>query len=572
MYLILDKNSPWEAFHITAGAEAGKPFDLAATEALEVFVYGYPYGRKNGKWSGADDILGLYAGIGGSLADGIEGSFTILILDRPQRKCLVIVDPYKIFTLFYGRPGKGRIVISDSVAEIAGRMPALGIDETGILEFTNFGFLLGDRTIIDGVRSFKAASVHTINDHLEIEDKPYWMILESVPQSASAGDLADAFGAHILKGLSLEKRISMPLTGGLDSRTVLSACMNDRDRLHCYTHGRRGSDDVRISGKIARRFGISWDFYEIGGEIAKNIPSLADSMTGPCNGLLNVVTSSHFLSSYAKESACGDIFFSGIGGELIRSYYLHSGAGACKSMEDLAGALRHRIQLPSEPDVFAGMGGGDAARRLDGAILSQLSSYGTEDIQNLSECFYLENRVGNFTALSMRLIGEYFKLFNPFLERDMLQLILALPAEEKRGINIQKQIIQRYCPDLGTILMDRARILGGGTTQRMNHLARRSIVLAMIYANKISRRPLFNFSFTDYNEWLKKYHRDFVIGLLDHDSMLSRDIFSKNQLERLRTRFLETDSGLCPFVTNIMSAELFLRHLAAKTDRGPVLL
>ncbi len=569
MYLILDNKGPWETFHILTGSETGKSSGLADAEAIEVFVRGYPYDRESGKWLSAGDIPGLYGGKGASLADRIEGSFTILILDRPQKRCLVIVDPYKIYTLFYGRPDKGRIVISDSVGEIAGRMPGPLIDETGILEFANFGFVLGDRTLIDGVRSFRAASVHTINDRLEIGDRPYWNILGGAG-SASAGDLACAFDTHISRGLSLEKRISMPLTGGLDSRTVLSACMKDKDRLHCYTHGRRGSDDVEISEKIARKFGISWDFYEIGGGIAENIPALADSMTGPCNGLLNVVTSSHFLSSYRRESGRGDIFFSGIGGELLRSYYLHSGAGACKSPEDFAVALRHRIRIYPEPGVFAGMSGADAGGCLDGAILAELSRYGTEDIQKLSECFYLENRVGNFTALSMRLVGEYFALFNPFLERDMLQLVPALPAREKRGIGLQKRIILRNCPELGAILMDRARILSGGKAMHgFAYLARRSLVLARIHANKISRRPLFNFSFTDYPAWLKKYHRDYVLDLLDHDNMLMRGMLRKNELERLRTRFLAADGGLCPLLTNIMSAELFLRHLAAKPGPGP---
>ena len=565
MHLILHKTAPWEDFRIEPEEDDRRPCGIARSDTADVFVLGYPYDGTSAQQLDGARILALYNENSASLTGRLEGSFAIVILDRAAPRCLVIVDPYKIYTLFHGSPDGDRLVISDSVGEIAGRMGRIGLDEKGILEFTNFGFLLGNRTVIDGVRSFRAAAVHTIDRSLCIESEQYWDIAGgTVPGAAAAKeDVAGAFDAHMSKGLSLGGRISMPLTGGLDSRTVLSACMNDTGRLHCYTHGRRDSDDVRISSKISRRFEIPWDFYEIGDKIVREIPTLASSMTGACNGLLNVVTSSHFLPSFEKESAHGDIFFSGIGGELFRSYYMTAAASAAGSVEGFAGALRARIQIPSEPGVFTGMSGGDAARRLDAAVLDELSLYGIEDRQLLSERFYFENRVGNFTALSMRLIGEYFSLFNPFLERNMLNLAAALPAEAKKGMGIQRLVIERNSPGLGRILMDRARTLTpGGGAARLAQIWQRAFVLARIYSNKLSGRQLYNFSFTDYDSWLKEYHRDYVLDLLDHNGMMMGNLLDRDGLDRLKTRFFSTKSGLCPFMTNIMSTELFLRHMS----------
>lgn len=571
MHLILHKNAPWKDFCIETGEGDRRPYSVARSDAADVFVLGYPYDATSAQWLDCARILDLYSENNSSLTDRLEGSFAIVILDHAALRCLVIVDPYKIYTLFHGRPAGDRLVISDGVEEIARRMDRIGLDNEGILQFTNFGFLIGDRTVIEGVRSFRAASVHTIDRYLDIRSEPYWNIAGGMVPGAAATkeDVAGAFDAHMSKGLSLGGRISMPLTGGLDSRTVLSSCINDKGRLHCYTHGRRDSDDVKISAKIAHRFGIPWDFYEIGDGIVREIPVLAASMTGACNGLLNVVMSSHFLPSYEKESARGDIFFSGIGGELFRSYYMTDAASAAGSMEGFAGALRARIHIPSEPDVFAGMNGKDAAKKLDAAVLDEFSLYGSDDRQLLSDRFYLENRVGNFTALSMRLIGEYFNLFNPFLERNMLNLVAALPAEAKRGMGIQKLLIERNNPGLGRILMDRARTLTHeGGPARMAQIWQRAFVLARIYSNKLSGKQLFNFSFTDYDWWLKEYHRDYVLDLLDHDGMVIGSLLDRNGLDKLKTRFFGTRSGLCPFVTNIMSTELFLRYLVEGTGTG----
>lgn len=569
MQLILHKNAPWTDLHIETGSGERRPCRMARSGATEVFVLGYPYDGASGTRLDPAGILESYIADGASLTGNLEGSFAILILDRAAEKCIVIVDPYKIYTLFYGRTDDGLLVISDSVGDIARTRGSIGPDRAGILEFTSFGFILGDRTVIDGIRSFRAASVHTIGGDLILESRPYWDISGEGPSAAPSPnppgekEVADAFEEHMSKGLSTGGRISMPLTGGLDSRTVLATCMNDTDRLHCYTHGRRDSDDVKISSRISERFGVPWDFYEVGDAIAKDIPALAGAMTGPCNGLLNVVMSSHFLPSYEKESAHGDIFFSGIGGELFRSYYMSAAAAAARSTKEFGDALRQRISIQAQAGVFADMSDADVICRLDDSIMGEISRYGTEDRQLLSERFYLENRVGNFTALSMRLVGEHFDIFNPFLERKMLNIAAALPANLKRGMGIQKMIIERSSPELGRILMDRARPLSsGGGAAGISQAWQRAIVLARIYSNKLTGRQLFNFSFTDYDSWLKEYHRDYVLDLLDHDSMMTKDLYDRDDLDRLKTRFFGTRSGLCSFMTNIMSTELFFRHLS----------
>jgi asparagine synthetase B (glutamine-hydrolysing) len=559
MYLILEKRESWAGVEITAAD--GPPRDRHDGGGVGVAVVGYPYDRKRVEWLTAGDIHRRYLENGAVFTDDLEGSYAVLILDRNKQRCFVIIDPYKIFTLFHATLPDGRMIISDGIPEIARHLRDVQINKTAALEFFNFGFMLGNKTLVEGVSTFGPGRIYTIDDGLAIGEESYWTFLGG-EGGATANELIDAFNKHIARGLELSDRISMPLTAGLDSRTALSGCMGARERLHCYTHGQRSSDDVRIARKIARRFGIKHDYYEIGKNIIQNIPSLARSMSLSCNGLINTVTTAHFLASFERESQYGELFFSGIGGELLRSYYLPSGVERLDKLGAFASAIRRKIQFGSDNGIYRNIGTGDVQDTLDWSVQAELSGYPTDDPHALSERFYLENRIGNFLALSMRFLGRYFKTFNPFLEREMLRLIPRLPATEKSGGELQKRIILHNEPGLARILMDRARIVDSSdSTALMKHLMLRPFVLARIYANKLSGRRLFNFSFTDYDKWLKHHHRDFVLGTLDYENMLLKDLFDRDRLDNLKEKFLDTRSNLLGFVTNIISAEIFLREL-----------
>jgi asparagine synthetase B (glutamine-hydrolysing) len=559
MLIILEKRESWAGVEITAAD--GPPRDRHDGGGIEVAVVGYPYDRIRVEWLTAGDIHRRYLENGAAFTDDLEGSYAVLILDRNRRRCFVIIDPYKIFTLFHAALPDGSLIISDSIPEIARHLRDKRINKTAALEFFNFGFMLGNKTLLEGVSTFGPGRIYTIDDGLAIGEESYWSFLGGEGDT-KPNELIDAFDKHVANGLRLSDRISMPLTAGLDSRTVLSACMGARERLHCYTHGQRSSDDVRIARKIARRFGIKHDYYEIGEDTIPNIPSIARSMSFSCNGLINTVTTAHFPASFERESEKGDMFFSGIGGELLRSYYMPSGAERLDTLGAFAGAIRRKIQFGADNGIYRGMGTGDVQDTLDRSVQAELSGYSTDDPHALSERFYLENRIGNFLALSMRLLGRYFKTFNPFLEREMLRLIPRLPAADKAGGGLQTRIILHNAPGLARILMDRARIVDSSdSTALMKHLALRPFVLAKIYANKLTGRSLFNFSFTDYDRWLKHYHRDFVMETLDHDHMRLAPLFDGAGLENLANRFLDTRSNLLGFVTNIMSAEIFLREL-----------
>src|SRR5699024_8599370 len=125
------------------------------------------------------------------------------------------------------------------------------------------------------------------------------------------------FNNHLSTAFKLGETLSLPLTGGMDSRAVLSGSLKYKDKLHCYTHGLSNSEDVKISKKIIKLLNINYTHYnELGQSFIENIPETATELANVFEGMLNSVLFAHLKFSYERESKISDTFLTGIGGEL----------------------------------------------------------------------------------------------------------------------------------------------------------------------------------------------------------------------------------------------------------------
>ena len=142
-------------------------------------------------------------------------------------------------------------------------MPKASINRRSLLEFLNFGYVMGTKTHIEGVYQFKPAAVYTISSDLHMTENPYWQYItqgdEAPSRALTKEELRTLFNQNILATLQLGEKISLPLTGGMDRRVTLSACLPEKERLHCYTHGIEGCLDIEIARKIAAMVGVPHD-------------------------------------------------------------------------------------------------------------------------------------------------------------------------------------------------------------------------------------------------------------------------------------------------------------------------
>jgi asparagine synthetase B (glutamine-hydrolysing) len=193
----------------------------------------------------------------------LNGRYDIAIWDRRARVLNLVSDRLGANRHYYlQRPGC--LHIACEVKALAVFLNHIEIDPTSLASMLSFGYHLGDLTILRGVKCLPHArhlEYRASTDTLGIERYWNYPYGELEPWPANKAELAEALHRHL--GRALERRLRnvekvlLPLSGGLDSRTVagLLAQSGFSGEVLAYSFGQASSRDVRYGRAIARKLG-----------------------------------------------------------------------------------------------------------------------------------------------------------------------------------------------------------------------------------------------------------------------------------------------------------------------------
>jgi asparagine synthetase B (glutamine-hydrolysing) len=168
----------------------------------------------------------------------LQGSFALALWDAAHGVLVLTSDRFGLRNVYYN--------ISDGVlyfAPLVGALLAVSaverrIDLGAVADFLTFHHVLGDRSLLRGVRALPPATIATF-DGRRLRLERYWS-----PRYRAAGGGVDGyveeFGkrleAAVDRALTGPPRPGLPVSGGLDSRAMLSVLGGSR-RVHCFTVG-----------------------------------------------------------------------------------------------------------------------------------------------------------------------------------------------------------------------------------------------------------------------------------------------------------------------------------------------
>jgi asparagine synthase (glutamine-hydrolysing) len=246
----------------------------------------------------------------------------------------------------------------------------------------------------------------------------------------------------------------LSLSGGFDSRVILSALLRQGIRPHLITTGSDDCSDVRVARAIAARFGLQHDLIRI--ELSEALEQ-GREIANITNGTKTAWHWHTYLYPRKARIPAGSSFFVGTLGEFARSYYFDRGRlGQLgdrfpeQALERFWSLKLHRhptfqaSELAGLAPAFAaelgeeGISGRAARLRhfCHGSFLPGLTRY------------YLEQRVPNFYANGIAMYQASSQWRSPFHNRDWLAAIWNLKASWKLGSNWHRHAIASNCPEL----------------------------------------------------------------------------------------------------------------------------
>ena len=181
---------------------------------------------------------------------------------------LLSSDMPRSFPLLY-RYVAGTWLVSDDPQVLIDAAPT-SWDATGRLQFRHAAYTLGTRTLLQGIYQLPAASsvelidgdptphVHpwkALRYHQRITDEPTFrqLFTQALEQAVE----------RVVK-LTQGRRLAVPLSGGLDSRLILSLLkLAGASDVVAFTYGTASSREAKISQQVAQSLDVPWYFVEL---------------------------------------------------------------------------------------------------------------------------------------------------------------------------------------------------------------------------------------------------------------------------------------------------------------------
>lgn len=492
--------------------------------------------------SHAELLLHGYENAGPKFFRGLHGSFAAAIWDARNRRLMLVNDRFGMTGLYYAQL-PGRLVFASEIkallvdAELSRRT-----SPRGIAQFFTFGQLLGEDTLLEEVRLLPAAGLLTYSvDDERISLDRYWKPevgnrSGSVSDGQLLDDIDDAFQRAVDRRTRGNEWLGLSLSGGLDARTILGV-LDPRRPVTTVCLGMEGSLDHRCAEEMARlanrphhRHVLNTQFLANFEEHLRHDVYLTDGQF-LCQCIVMPT-----LPLYRQLGI--QVLLRGHAGELMHmdkayNFSLDETAMSLRGTDDLQNWLFQRLKSYTHLES----GGGSALfapeyrRQMEELARASLrscleESEGVEPaVQRVSHLF-LSQRLRRETALSMMEFGSLVETRLPYVDNDLIDLLLAAPPQLKLGDRIQTHILHRRRPDFLKIV--NANI---GARMGASRLTQAACKLRMKVMAKLGVR-----GYQPYERlglWLREDLRQLVERILLSERCLERGIFDPPAVQTL---------------------------------------
>lgn len=530
----------------------------------------FPDGKETIETTGL--LFNLFKKSGIEALCGLNGVYAAVIWDKKEKSLSIVNDRYGFRKLFYWDSGD-RFVFSSEYKAIKSSpdFPAK-IDEMTLSNILTFGYALEDRTLFEAVKVIPAASVVTVKDG-GVSIKKYWdySFFEEGDKRLSEDEYVDAFAEKITGAVKKRvrgvERLALPLSGGLDSRTVAAVLgrLNTVGFVKAYSHGNPSCYDVRFGRQIARALNFPHATDLIGEEFIKEhsvrFQYLCEG-SAACDWAWEIDLQrkafskdnvSHVISGFFGDVLCGsDMTW-----------------GRLLNVKDHNKAVRNIYEryIDSFSDEDAALYlNADVYKRIKGknldAVRKAYLSAPTENIFNRARYLNLTQLQRRFGSTMLDRYEFFTNPLAPFTDNEFVDFILHVPVEHELRQSLYKKMLVRHFPEV-------ARIGYSGTGIPVDpsrwqeglkwRLEKWGPVLKKLSRGLYGRRD--NNDYRNAAKALRTKSREFMLEAFK-DSTLKEAYFNSERFDSLVEEFLKSGSNqyekVCYPLTFFVWARVFL--------------
>lgn len=410
---------------------------------INVRIYGYCE-FSDGQ---VEDII--QAGRAETLTD-LRGEFTIVYTYKHNTNVGIITSKIGAIQYYYYHDGK-IFLHGQNVIDIFRQLhSAWEWDWESVGDLCELENLTESRTLHKNIDRVPPGSTLKFSNGIILRRKS--LLDEITVAQSDPVDAIDVFNSETKRWASTYPYLS--LSGGFDSRVILSSMLKQDIYPGLVTLGTKESSDIRVATQIAEKFGLNHI------KVTLSVNDLLDNgehIAFITNGTKPACHWHTYLYPRKAGVPAEQSFYVGTLGEFARSYYFDKGfigllaEGVASYAQERFWSMklsRHRTFRETElnhlcdplREQICQVGVNARAKRNAKLSHGEFLAGGTR--------YYLEQRVPNFYANGIRMYNDTAQWRSPFHNVEWLNIVWNLSDNWKLGSNWHRLAIQRNFPDL----------------------------------------------------------------------------------------------------------------------------
>jgi len=510
-------------------------------------------------------LLALYEKYRNDFIFKLKGAFNIIIWDSKEKKLTVFNDRYGLRPIYYSQHNNELFLASETKAILTHRDVSKNIDDSAIASLFFFGFVMGERTYFESIKLLPSASFLVFENN-QIRISNYWNFNFLDRNEGKTQDYyEEKFGNLILQAVQRHVedgvRITVPLSGGLDSRTILASIGKEHYPINTVTFGTEDMDDVKIARRVSDALGANHHYLELLPEDiinnAKKIVNITDGMISFLHSTGNMKFElikdytdvcldgmqpfGSFFSPFAifkrkEKLLIADYLFQPISTDLAKSLFIHS--------------YYKKIR--------------DYPREIIGNIFRKCKSTSASSIIDYSIATQYVRRFVNYGNLVKR---THVEVRSPFFDNDLIDFIVNTPPQERRYQFLYTRTFSRLFPELSKIPWEKT----GLPVNTTNSFAKMTLCLIKkrlkkkmgIIDRKLTDKRYFKAPsinlFAKYTQWSRENKNliNFIYSTLLDGKGYSRSILNTKTVERILKEHIRGKNNHMELISRLLTFELW---------------
>jgi asparagine synthase (glutamine-hydrolysing) len=400
-------------------------------------------------------VASLFRAYGPSLAQHMKGEFCAAVFDQREGRLLLISDPFGSYPLYWFAT-TDRIVFASELRAVIRAQAQPALDAGTVCDLLDFGFPLGDKTLAAGVRLMPPASTLTYScDGGSPIIESYYPLARLFRSSARnratyLDSVVQAFSRSMDRAVRGPHRYGLSLSGGLDTRVILSALDRRRCRVATFTLGGKGCADEVIADQLARMAGSDHHFVALDDGYLGDLLPPAQRMASLTDGMFVSHGFTEMRALQAFEDADFSVLLRGHAGELAKTstawpFHTDARIAGMRSTDEWLGYVLSRFEgrrVATDPrealsERYAQSAGYEGPRHALGTVVTDI------DLPPADLCsyVYLHEYHRRVTIPSLEIFRNAVDVRLPLADIDFLSAVLEGPPQWRADTTIHRALI-----------------------------------------------------------------------------------------------------------------------------------